>query len=73
MHVIEFPPDMETQLKTITAKTGSTIAALVIDAVWRYLEDMQDVEAARQALEEYEREGGGISLNDFVCELGLRV
>ncbi|MEO5364152.1 MAG: hypothetical protein H7838_11095 [Magnetococcus sp. DMHC-8] len=77
MFSVTLPDTMEGQLKAVIEETGGTISELVANAVDRYLreleEDRQDVEAARLALEEYERDGGGISLDEFVRELGLQV
>ncbi|MBF0615175.1 MAG: hypothetical protein HQL92_08480 [Magnetococcales bacterium] len=72
---VTLPESMQEPLQTAVAATGGTIADLVAHAVERYLleleEDRQDVEAARLALEEYEREGGGIPWEQLKQELGL--
>ena len=72
---VTLPDAMEGALKAAIAKTGGTIADLVINAVERYLremeEDRQDAEAARLALEEYERDGGGVPWEQLKQELGL--
>ena len=77
MFSVTLPDTMEEQLQAVIKETGGTISELVADAVNRYLreieEDRQDTDAARLALEEYERDGGGVSLDEFVRELGLQV
>lgn len=66
---------MEGQLKAVVEETGGTISELVADAVNRYLREMeeerQDIEAARLALEEYERDGGAVPWEQLKQELGL--
>ena len=76
MFSVTLPDTMKGPLQAVIEETGGTISELVANAVNRYLreieEDRQDTEAARLALEEYERDGGGISLDEFVRELGLQ-
>ncbi|MEO5349483.1 MAG: hypothetical protein H7836_07555 [Magnetococcus sp. YQC-3] len=75
MFSVTLPDAMEGQLKAVIEETGGTISELVANAVDRYLreieEDRQDIEAARLALEEYERDGGGVPWEQFKRELGL--
>lgn len=76
MTTITLPDDLGTRLQTAAKETGGTIADLVREAVVRYLtemeEDCQDIEAARIALEEYERDGKSITLDELVRDLGIR-
>ncbi|MBF0135990.1 MAG: hypothetical protein HQL65_07100 [Magnetococcales bacterium] len=75
MLAVTLPDTMEKQLHAMVEETGGTITELVVHAIERYLqemeEDRQDIAAARLALEEYERDGGGVSLDEFVQELGF--
>ncbi|MBF0311082.1 MAG: hypothetical protein HQL56_16325 [Magnetococcales bacterium] len=74
---VMLPDSMAEPLQAACEETGGTLSQLVVEAVERYLreleEDRQDVKTARLALEEYEQNGGGIPLDDFARELGIRV
>lgn len=66
MHV-RLDPQMEAQLKALAAQTGKSEDFYVLQAVKNYLEDVQDIAVAKQAIsqdsrtwtqEEIERELG---------------
>lgn len=67
--------DLEGQLRRVANEFGGSIDNLVEEALRHYLiemeQDRQDIASARLALEEYEKEGGGITLNELASELGI--
>lgn len=63
--------DIESQLRRVANEIGGSIDDLVKDASRHYLAerelDKQDIESARLSLEEYDREGGGVTLDELAC------
>ncbi len=72
---IALPQDLEAKLQTLAEETGDAISEHVRNAIIQYFldleDDRQDIESAKSALEEVERNGGTITLDDLEQELGL--
>lgn len=56
--LINVPDSLALEMQNAIDITGGTFSELVVSAINRYLVELDDIEAAKLALEEYEREGG---------------
>jgi RHH-type rel operon transcriptional repressor/antitoxin RelB len=68
MLALRLPPDIEKRLESLARKTGRTKSYYAREAILEYLEDMEDVYLAKQALG---RNEDRISLDDVEREFGL--
>ncbi|MBF0179620.1 MAG: hypothetical protein HQM03_06290 [Magnetococcales bacterium] len=67
---LPLPDDLAESFRALAEEAGQTLHECIVSAMQRYLEEMEDVEDARLALEEYEREGG-VPWERVKEELGL--
>jgi RHH-type rel operon transcriptional repressor/antitoxin RelB len=72
MIAVRLPGELEMELQTIAAKTGRTKSYYVIEALRRYLEDMQDRFVLEGALKEfYEGDQKTYTSQQVAAELGI--
>jgi predicted DNA-binding protein len=70
---IQLPEEAHRMLDRVVEIAGGTPASHVQKAIEQYLEDLEDIRAAEEALEEYHRTGGAgtITLDELSRRLGL--
>jgi RHH-type transcriptional regulator, rel operon repressor / antitoxin RelB len=68
MASIEIPPALAKELEAAANRTGKQPDEIVHEAIVRYLEDIEDLAAAEEALNE---PGRRVSLEELERELGL--
>ena len=69
---IQLPQDVEKRLEDLARKTGRSKEAYITEAVLEYLDDLEDIYLAEQALERIRRgEERTYSLEEVERELGL--
>jgi RHH-type transcriptional regulator, rel operon repressor / antitoxin RelB len=66
MTSIRLPAEVENRLSKLAEKTGRSKSYYIREALNKYLDDIEDVYLASQALEEFKRSGHKtISLNEL--------
>ncbi|MBF0110052.1 MAG: hypothetical protein HQL76_12845 [Magnetococcales bacterium] len=75
MLTITLPDDLAEEFRLMAEANGKTLPECVIVTIRRYLEeleDRQDTEDARKALEEYRRNPGtAVTMDEILKEYGL--
>ena len=54
---ISLPPELDHRLEDFARQEGTSKSALILQAIEKYLEDLEDITDAEQALTEFEASG----------------
>ncbi|MBF0427832.1 MAG: ribbon-helix-helix protein, CopG family [Magnetococcales bacterium] len=74
MLTVTIPDDLAESFRLLAEGAGQSLHECIAGVMRRYLDEMEeleDVEDARFALEEYERNGGGVPWDQVKRDLGI--